>query len=94
MVGKPPASLLHFGFTDLDWARVKILARQVSATYVPPPLDDLDVPYRVGVCKLGQEGGYSGKHVASWRGRAILVWEMTDTERRDWERRDRARRRH
>lgn len=85
MVGEKPPSLAAYGFTDLDWARIKVLARQVSASYTPPPLIDLDVPYRIGVCKLGQEGRSSGRHVASWRGRAILLWEMTDAERRAWQ---------
>ena len=52
------------------------MAAQVTETYQPPILDDLDAPIRVGACLPGQETFLGAHVVIPWRGRLILGWTL------------------
>ena len=62
--------------TDRDIARIEAMAAQVTETYQPPILDDLDAPIRVGACLPGQETFLGAHVVIPWRGRLILGWTL------------------
>lgn len=59
-----------------DIERIKAMAAQVSESYQPPVLDDLDAPIRVGACLPGQETYLGAQVVVAWNGRLILGWTL------------------
>jgi hypothetical protein len=83
------AFLKSFRFTRLDLIRIKALAEATTENYSPSPLDDLDVPFRVGACMPGGEKFSSGELLGSWAGRRLLYWAMNEGERTAWDRRRR-----
>jgi hypothetical protein len=80
--------LRQFAFTRRDITRIKALAEKTTQLYTPAALDDLDVPYRVGV-KLSGQGSTSGEILGQWNGRVLIWWAMNGREREAWERKRR-----
>lgn len=81
------AFLRAFGFTRRDVVRIKAMAESVTANYTPIALTDLDVPYRVGCCRPGDEGRFSGKPLGTWADKTLLWWPLNEAELRVWRRR-------
>jgi hypothetical protein len=76
--------VLSFGFTKRDATRIKAMAERTTSGSLPVALNDLDVPYRVGACMLGEERHSSGLVLGEWQGRALLYWQMTGAELLHW----------
>lgn len=81
--------LLSFGFTRRDTARIRAMAERCTPSHGIVALNDLDVPFRVGACMVGDERHSSGLVLGEWAGRSLLYWEMTGVERDHWARRRR-----
>jgi hypothetical protein len=77
--------LAQFGFTKRDIIRIRLMAEEATALYTPAALNDLDVPYRVGVAF----GTSSGEPLGKWNGRDLVWWPMYEREREAWEKRRR-----
>jgi hypothetical protein len=60
---------------------------QVTETYAPAAVADLDVPYRLGACTPGHDGRSIGGVLGFWAGRMLLWWLMNGREREVWARR-------
>jgi hypothetical protein len=73
-----------FGFTKRDTARIKAMAERTTRNNNEVALNDLDVPFRVGACMIGDERHSSGLVLGEWAGRSLLYWEMTGAERDHW----------
>lgn len=80
------AFLAQFGFTKRDIVRIRLMAEESTGSYTPAALNDLDVPYRVGV---SDGGGTSGDVLGQWKGRTLLWWPMHERERDAWARKRR-----
>lgn len=86
------AFLRSFGFSKRDILRIQQLAEETTDTFVPPALDDLDVPYRIATCLPDHETRHSGQLLGHWAGRALLYWRIPEGRGLDaWARRRRAR---
>jgi hypothetical protein len=84
------AFLRQFGFTKRDIMRIQALADEVTQTYRPAALNDLDVPYRVGAQLAGEAGGgTNGEALGQWNGRILVWWAMNEREREAWEKKRR-----
>ncbi|HEY2357499.1 MAG TPA: hypothetical protein VGH86_08615 [Phenylobacterium sp.] len=81
--------LRGFGFTRRDVRRIKAMAEATNDLSEPKALDDLDVPYRVGCCRIGRESYSSGRVLGEWAGRTLLYWEMNQREAEVWRRKRR-----
>lgn len=82
----PAGRALYRQLTAADWARIRTLAASISPNNQPAALGDLSVPLRIGCCPAGEETRFNGYCAGYSRdGRiAILVWEMTESDRRQW----------
>ena len=78
--------LAQFGFTKRDIIRIRLMAEEATANFAPCALNDLDVPYRVGVLS---GGGTSGEVLGTWKGRTLVYWPMHEAERAAWSRKRR-----
>ena len=74
-----------FGFSKRDTARIKAMAERTSGNHYEVALNDLDVPFRVGACMIGEERHSSGLVLGEWAGRTLLYWEMMGAERDRWQ---------
>jgi hypothetical protein len=83
--GPRRAFLLGFGFTKRDITRIKAMAEATTQNYAPRPLNDLDVPYRVGAAWPGTDLRTSGERLGHWSGRVLLYWPMTGAELERWQ---------
>jgi hypothetical protein len=81
---KRQSFLKGFGFTRRDMLRIKVLAEAVTLSANPRPLNDLDVPFVVGACPMGQESRSTGQPLGHWAGRSLLWWPMNEPEREVW----------
>lgn len=76
--------LAQFGFTRRDILRIRLMAEEATSNFTPAALNDLDVPYRVGVAAAG---GTSGDFLGKWKGRTLVWWPMYERERAAWAKR-------
>ena len=76
--------LRSFGFTKRDTARIRAMAERCTSNRGVVALNDLDVPFRVGACMIGDERHSSGLVLGEWAGRSLLYWEMEGIERDHW----------
>jgi hypothetical protein len=63
--------------SEVDWARINALAKQVRPGFTPARLEELDAPgLAVGVCRVGEERLFSGERIGTVRSGevAVLVW--------------------
>lgn len=82
--------LKGFGFSKRDVLRIQRLAEATTRDESPPPpLADLDVPFRIGSCWPGREGYFTGRILGEYAGRTLLYWEMNQAEAEVWARRRR-----
>lgn len=87
-----------FGFSAEDWRRIRLLAEDLTANMTPAALDDLSVPYRVGVEMPERRRWTGGKNLGALTrqdgSRVVLIyWPVTrGMEWERWERAVRARR--
>jgi hypothetical protein len=59
--------------SETDWARIRVIARQVNHAHVPAALTDLSAPLRVRACLVGHEARFPGEHVGTLRGGQVAV---------------------
>ncbi len=78
------AFLRQFGFTKRDIVRIKALAAEVTQTYQPAALNDLDVAFRVGAHTRESAARCSGEPLGEWDGRVLVYWPMLGRELDRW----------
>lgn len=81
--------LAGFGFSGEDWRRIKAMAAEMDGLNRPAALDDLSVPYRVGVTDLDIGGGTTGRVLGRLGDRLLLYWPMDERRYSEWARRRR-----
>lgn len=86
MTLSPRGQALYKQLSSEDWLRIQAMCRTLTKNSGPAALEDLSVPLRVGCCWAGDERLFSGERMGLTRDKQIriLVWEMSDRERREW----------
>lgn len=76
------AFIAGFGFSARDVVRIRAMAESATATWTPLPLNDLDVPFVIGV--EGPAGLNGAKILGEWEGRTLTYRAMNPAERACW----------
>jgi hypothetical protein len=76
------AAAKSLGIRMRDLERILRHAETVTGTDSPAALADLDCDYRVGAVMLASRRWFGGDDLGTFKGRALLYWRKTESDRR------------